>query len=275
MEAFVQVNNRYVTIQPWSESRPQLVVGFTTRDGGTSKSPFSSLNMGFHVGDEWESVLQNRQLVANDLNISLENWIGTEQVHEADIQKVTMEDAGKGSRSLKTAIAHTDGIYTNEKDLLLTSLYADCVPLYFYSPSHEVVGLAHAGWRGTVKNIGAKMVQVFKTQENIRVEDIHVAIGPCISKQAYEVDQKVIDEVTKSLPVDNGNLPYETIGNNKYLLDLREINKNQLIEVGILPDHIINSSICTTLDTRMFSHRAENGKTGRMMSFIGIKSVVK
>ncbi|MFC0558688.1 peptidoglycan editing factor PgeF [Halalkalibacter alkalisediminis] len=271
MEPFVQETKRYLSIEQWIEHQPRLVAGFTTREGGKSQSPFNSLNMGFHVADNPKDVLENRFLLANDIQIPLSNWIGSEQVHESTVRKVEKSDAGRGSENLESAIAHTDGIYTLERNLLLTSLYADCVPLYFYAPSYGAVGLAHAGWRGTVQNIGASMVKLWHEIEGIPPEAIQVAIGPCISQTAYEVDQKVIEEIDRCWPKHLNDRPYKKQLNNKYLLDLREVNKEFVLQVGIKPDNVLVSSICTATDARMFSHRAEHGKTGRMMSFIGVR----
>ncbi|WP_332632187.1 peptidoglycan editing factor PgeF [Halalkalibacter flavus] len=271
MEPFVQSSERFVTIERWQQAFPHLIVGFSTRNGGESQSPFSSLNLGFHVGDDSLTVKHNRHLLAEDLGIPLSRWVGTEQVHEATVKKITEGDVGRGSESLESAIQMTDGIYTCEKNVLLTSLYADCVPLYFFAPNYEIVGLAHAGWRGTVQNIASVMIEKWHIDEGIPVNDIHVAIGPCISKTAYEVDQKVITEVEKVWPKDLQFKPYTTLENNKYLLDLREVNKQLLIQAGIKQNQILLSSICTASDKRMFSHRADGGKTGRLMSYIGIR----
>ena len=271
MDPFVQTNERYLSIHQWEKLNPDLVTGFTTRNGGQSTFPYHSLNMGFHVGDNEKDVWENRKRLAKDIKVPLSNWIGSEQVHEATIQRVTRTDAGKGSADLNTAVSETDGLYTFDTNLLLTSLYADCVPLYFFAPDAGAVGLAHAGWRGTVKGIATKMVHQW-IKEGISQEEIKVAIGPSISKKMYEVDKKVIKEIQSCLPKNVDCLPYQELSNEKYLLDLREVNKILLIQEGIKPSNILVSNICTSLDEQMFSHRAENGKTGRMMSFIGLRS---
>ncbi|MDT8859108.1 peptidoglycan editing factor PgeF [Alkalihalobacillus sp. MEB130] len=271
MEPFIQKCERYVSIEPWHQAFPRLISGFSTRNGGNSQSPYTSLNLGFHVGDEPEVVRRNRSLLASDLNMELTRWVGTEQVHEATIKKVTNNDVGLGSESIETAIKSTDGIYTLEKNILLTSLYADCVPLYFYAPHYNAVGLAHAGWRGTVQNIASGMITMWAENEGIPLEDIHVAIGPCISQQAYEVDEKVIAEVDKVWPEDLPYKPYNPSRDQKFFLDLREVNKQLIIEAGVQESKVLVSAICTAEDKRMFSHRAESGKTGRLMSFIGLR----
>ncbi|NEU29451.1 peptidoglycan editing factor PgeF [bacterium LRH843] len=270
MEPFIHKHKRYLSLDLWQQAVPNLVAGFSTRLDGKSDVPFNGLNVGFHVGDSKEKVRDNRHLLAHDLNFALTQWVGSEQVHEASIRKVTQVDAGRGSDCLDTALPRTDGIYTAEQNLLLTSLYADCVPLYFCAPKHQLIGLAHAGWRGTVQLIGPKMIRLWNELEHIPLKDIQVVIGPCISQAAYEVDEKVIKEVNACL-VDKNDLPYERL-NDKYVLDLRKLNKQLLMNEGLSEQNICVSSICTTADKRMFSHRAEGGKTGRMMSFIGLRT---
>lgn len=99
----------------------KLFAGFTTRNGGVSEFPYKTLNMGFHVGDTVDAVVQNRERVAKDVGFSLDHWVGSEQVHASVIQEVTKSDRGRGARSLRTAINETDGLYTRETDILLTS----------------------------------------------------------------------------------------------------------------------------------------------------------
>ncbi|MEK4565408.1 peptidoglycan editing factor PgeF [Alkalihalobacillus sp. FSL R5-0424] len=245
-----------------------LTAGFTTRDGGFSHAPYSSFNLGLHVSDSDEDVIDNRQKLADEIAYPLTSWVVGDQVHDSVIKKVTKEDKGSGTQSLQTAIAATDGLYTTETDLLLTSLYADCVPLYFIAPNHHTIGLAHAGWKGTVGQIGPEMVNRWKSDERIAARDIHVLIGPAISGQAYEVNDVVIDAVNQCLD-QHDERPYITQANGRFLLDLKKLNKQLLVRSGVPEEQIYVSSICTASDDRMFSHRADNGQTGRMMSVIG------
>ncbi|MFS0787108.1 peptidoglycan editing factor PgeF [Shouchella sp. 1P09AA] len=249
-----------------------LFAGFTTRHGGVSDSPYDSLNMGFHVEDSADAVVHNRERVAHDIGFALNSWIGSEQVHHATIVEVTKHDRGKGARQLDTAVQGTDGLYTSDSNVLLTSLYADCVPLYFFSKKSEMIGLCHAGWKGTVAEIGPKMVQTWIEKHAVDPGDIYVLIGPCISKQAYEVDRHVMEHVMPLIPEDIKNI-FTPTRNQRYLLDLPALNRLLLERSGILPGHIFEPDQCTYGDDRYFSHRQAQGKTGRMMSMIGLKKV--
>ncbi|GAE29163.1 peptidoglycan editing factor PgeF [Halalkalibacter hemicellulosilyticus] len=272
MEPFEQGTERYLKLSHWEKQYPSLVAGFTTRNGGMSASPFSSLNMGFHVQDDPEIVTKNRQLLANDLSFPLAQWVGTEQVHRSKIIRVSHEHKGMGSQDLRSAIRETDGIYTKERNVLLTSLYADCVPIYFYAPKATCIGLAHAGWRGTVDQIGPKMIRRWAEHESIPKEDILIVIGPSISRRHYEVSDIVIKAIDGCFERSfDKSLLYEQISDDHYLLDLQTVNKYLFINEGIQPSQITVSSLCTVSDERLFSHRAEDGKTGRLMSFIGMR----
>ncbi|WP_241657852.1 peptidoglycan editing factor PgeF [Anaerobacillus alkaliphilus] len=267
-EPFVSNNKLFLSVEPFKQVDDNLVVGFSTRINGKSTDSYSSLNMGLHVQDNVCDVIANREALAAELGIPLSNWVFADQVHGNNIKKVCKEDVGAGSLSLETAVKDTDGLYTREKNVLLASLYADCVPLYFYSTSANIVGLAHAGWKGTVGEIGPKMIRIWVEDEKIPLETIYVAIGPSISQRCYEVDDYVIDRVRKI--VQNENLaPYKEIATSKYLLDLKELNKQLLLNMGVNANHIFTSNYCTFNEKALFFSYRREQKTGRMMSFIG------
>jgi len=262
-EIFYPVNESLLML-----SWPNVIAGFTTKQGGFSQASFASLNLGLHVGDEAVVVEQNRRKLAELLAIPLEQWVCCEQTHGSRIEKVTARDAGKGTVQFETAIADTDGLYTDETGILLTLCFADCVPLYFFAPTYGMIGLAHAGWKGTVKNIAGNMVQCFR-DEGIMPEEIMVAIGPAIGPCCYVVDDRVIDAVRNVLGTSEV-LPFDEVSAGQYALDLKELNRLLLIKEGV--QHIQVSGDCTSCEADVFfSHRRDNGRTGRMMAFIGRK----
>ncbi|WP_247747541.1 peptidoglycan editing factor PgeF [Alkalihalobacillus sp. BA299] len=270
-EPFTLVEHDLLKISEWEKEDKNLIAGFTTRLGGVGEKPYYALNVGLHVADDDRIVIKNRQIVATELGIPLEQWVVGEQIHGANITKVTSDDCGKGGRTLESAIKGIDGLYTKEQDILLVSLYADCVPLYFYSSKHHMIGLAHAGWKGTVSQIGPKMIESWTTNEGINASDILVTIGPAICQKEYEVDTNVIKAVDDVLPSIEER-PYQPSRPGHYLLDLKKLNKQLLINAGVPKENIQISQYCTASNTELFfSHRKESGKTGRMMSFIGLK----
>lgn len=251
-------------IDEWMEQSNDLVVGFTTRNNGVSKQPFDSLNLGFHVPDDYEDVLQNRKLLSNKLNLPLENWVMGEQVHGANVVIVDQADSGKGSKTQLDAIKDIDGMLTKQKGILCAALFADCVPIYFFAPATGWIGIAHAGWRGTVNRIAEQMIYTL-TENGVDIHDIRVAIGPSISKEAYEVDAHVIEHI----PEQYREKVCERKGNGRFQLDLRQLNKEIILNVGVLVENVIVTDYCTYNDHLLFSHRRDDGKTGRMLGFIG------
>ncbi|WP_245805849.1 peptidoglycan editing factor PgeF [Bacillus alkalicellulosilyticus] len=266
---FIQTDNDILQLN--HERLPNdMKAGFSIRTGGVSSAPYQSLNMGFHVGDVDEDVRLNRKILAEKIGFPLDCWVVGEQIHQANIYKVASNDKGKGAFSLHDSLKGIDGLYTSERNILLVSLYADCVPLYFFAPNYDLIGVAHAGWKGTVLNIGATLIEQWKSIEKVPITEIQCVIGPSIGKKEYEVDERVIQEVEKVLPnTDTFATPLE---NGHYLLDLKEVNKLLLENEGIPIQNISVTHHCTASQLDLFfSHRKEKGQTGRMMSYIGMK----
>ncbi|MBW7473638.1 peptidoglycan editing factor PgeF [Paenibacillus oenotherae] len=268
-------------IEKWMDADARLTSGFTSRLGGSSSNPWTSLNCGLHVGDADEDVVRNRQLVAEALEWPFEAWTCAEQVHGSHVHKVTIDDRGRGRSSRDTAIADTDALITGEKDVLLASFYADCVPLYYYDPVREVIALAHAGWKGTVLEIARETAGAMQREFGCRAEDIRAAIGPSIGGCCYEVDSVVLERVEPLVrdladKQSRYGASFESMvagsGEGKAHINLKEINRQIMIKAGILPINIEMTEWCTGCSTDIFfSHRMEGGATGRMASWIGMR----
>jgi len=262
-------------INTWMSKWNGLVAGFTTRLGGFSEEPFLSNNMGLHVDDNEQHVIRNRQQLCQHLSFPFESFTCAQQVHSNKVQVVTYKERGRGRLSAQDAIQDTDGIITNESNILLTSFYADCVPLLFVDPIKKVVALAHAGWKGTVEAIAKQTIDLMQAQYQCEAQSIYAAIGPSIGQCCYEVDKRVIDAVhvlwdKEQLPKHLLETCIRPINELKALINLKEINRQIMIKAGILSSNIEISKLCTGCSTDLFfSHRIEGGKTGRMASFIG------
>jgi polyphenol oxidase len=263
-------------IDSWQKQFPQLKVGFSSRSGGISSTPFHSLNCGLHVSDAPMDVVNNRERLAEAVGLPIESWVYAEQVHGKEVIWLTSEDKGKGIRSRESAIQAKDAFITQDTSLCIAALFADCVPLYFYDPIHQVIGLTHAGWKGTVQEIAA--VTITKMRQNFasKPDDILVAIGPSIGICCFAVDEVVMNKVWELFNRDmmwkDGDKPlFQEKMNGKFMLNLQEMNRQIMIKAGILPSHIEVSQLCTSCRTDLFfSHRKENGKTGRMAAWIGL-----
>ncbi|WP_308858143.1 peptidoglycan editing factor PgeF [Paenibacillus sp. R14(2021)] len=258
----------------WTERYAGVAAGFSSRHGGVSEPPWETLNCGLHVGDVSQDVVNNRRLLADELGWPFEAWTCAEQVHGCHVHVVEAEDRGRGADSLDSAIGDADALITNERNVLLTSLYADCVPLYFFDPSAGVIALAHAGWKGTVLEIARKTVEKMTARFGCKPEDVQAAIGPSIGLCCYEVNEVVLERavpIMKQLNLKPAELVVPTSG-GKARINLKELNRQIMIKAGILPSHIECSQWCTGCSTDLFfSHRMEGGATGRMVSWIGMR----
>ncbi|MGG3466590.1 peptidoglycan editing factor PgeF [Neobacillus pocheonensis] len=270
MEPFVLKNNSFLTIETWMEQFPGLVAGMTTKNGGTSNGSYGTLNLGFHVGDAFSDVCSNRENLSGLMEFPLNYWVGAEQTHGTFIKKVSKAERGIGATSYEQSFKNTDGFYTNEEGILLTLCFADCVPLFFIAPDSRMIGAAHAGWKGTVGKIAGQMIAAWD-KEGIAPEQIFVAIGPSICEKCYIVDDRVINLVENTLEDVEGK-PYNLIRDGQYSLDLREVNRQILLKAGVPNKNISITEFCSSCNHEMFfSHRRDQGRTGRMLSFIGWK----
>lgn len=252
-------------VDKWMGIFPSLKVGFTTKNGGVSKGYFATNNLGLHVSDDYEDVVKNRNILSKNLAVPLEDWIAGEQVHRSNIQIVDVKDAGKGSTSIDSSLKEIDGLITKSRGVLCTAFFADCVPLYFFDPVTGYIGIAHAGWKGSVGKIAKEMVRNF-AELGVQLENLLVAVGPCISKENYEVDEFVKEQIQEEYR----NKVLTPLGNKHYLLDLKQLNVEILVQSGVFRSNIDITNYCTFRDNELFfSHRRDNGKTGRMLGFIG------
>ena len=209
-------------------------------------------------------VLENRKRVSEASGFFLSDWTCGEQTHGCRVQLVGEQERGAGHAQLDHAFADTDSLITKEPGILLTAVFADCVPLFFVDPVQHAIGIAHAGWKGTALQIAVRTVEAMREAFASRSEDLLAAIGPSIGACCYEVDDHVIQQI--DMPA-----PRPTVS-GRYMLDLKEVNRQFMIRAGIKPNNIEQSSYCTSCNTDLFySHRGENGRTGRMAGWIGIR----
>lgn len=249
--------------------------GFSTRLGGVSKGYLSSMNFDFSREDR-ENVEKNYEIISNSIGLNYNNLVLSDQVHKTNIYLVTNKDKGKGiikERDYK----EMDGLITNTPGLVLTTFYADCVPLYFVDIKKKAIGLSHSGWRGTVKGMGAKTIEAMAESFGSSPKDIVAVIGPSICKECYEVSEDVANEFIK---VFNENMWKDILhkkeinssGNNKYQLDLWKANYYILLKAGLLAENINISAVCTACNCDLlYSHRASKGKRGSLAAFLSIK----
>lgn len=260
---------KYITF-PSLEKHNDIFHCFTTRAGGVSEGPFSSMNIGFGTGDSSENVKKNMEIMINRLKLDIDNIVETHQTHTNNCVYVTEEHKGKVLLEYsQTGMKDIDGIYTDKKNITLMSFHADCTPIFLYDPVKRVIGLAHAGWRGTVQNIGGIMIRKFKEMFNSDPKDIIAAIGPSLCQNCFEVDEDVKDLFLENDKHFNDFMIQKGV---KYHFDLWEINKYLLLKEGLDKQNIEISGACTKCRNDLFfSHRGQGGKRGLMAGLIMMK----
>lgn len=241
--------------------------GFSTRLGGVSPAPYDSLNLGWSRPDPEENIARNFQIFCDAAKIDRESMVIVNYEHGGTVLKVTKDDRGRGFD--KEPLAFCDGLVTNDENVVLITSHADCGAFFLYDPVKRAVGLAHAGWKGTLARIGARAVELMQKEYGSDPKDILVSTGPCICKNCFEVDlelaERFADEFgTKSL--------YEHGREGKAQLDLEAAAAIQILDAGVKPENLTLMHACTyELETYFFSHRRDKGDTGSMAAYICLK----
>jgi len=250
---------RYFTFDNLTD--PAVTHAVFARHGGVSPAPWDSLNVGGYIGDELEHTYINRvrsfDAVGRDPATVYDVW----QVHSADV--ICTDEPRQQNIPHKKA----DAILTDNPEVSLFMRFADCVPILLFDPKKLVVGVAHAGWQGTVKRIARvtidKMISVYGSHP----ADIRVGIGPSIASHHYEVGPEVVQQVAESFRAQENSL-LESRNGSKYL-DLWAANRFLLRQAGV--EDIEISGLCTSCNQNdWFSHRGEMGRTGRFGALIGL-----
>ena len=247
---------------------------FTTRIGGVSEGIFSSMNLSFTRGDDKEAVETNFRRLADAMDVDYEKFVFTDQTHTTNIRKVTAEDAGKGLTRARD-YTDVDGLITDVPELVLSTFFADCVPLYFVDPVHPAIGMSHSGWRGTVGRMGAVTIAAMEREYGSKPKDLICAVGPSICQDCYEVSWDVAEAFRREF----GACAEEFLrlgrcveGEQKYQLDLWKANERILLEAGVKKEHLAVTDICTCCNPQiLFSHRASHGKRGNLGGLVCLK----
>jgi len=237
------------------ENFASLNHGMFTRLGGVSEGAWGALNLGGTVGDSVEAVRQNHVLMYDVLGVTIQQTCTTWLAHGAD---TVIVDAPVRNRRW---VAVADGMVTDRPDVALVMRYADCTPLLFHDPIRGVIGIGHAGWRGTVLGIGESVVKTMITAYGCRPADIRAGIGASIGPDKYQVGGEVVQAVHEHFGTIEGLIRYDPADNTAYF-NLWEANKRALQGMGLTAIEIAGICTATRLD-EFYSHRAEKGRTGR------------
>ena len=240
----------------------------TTRHRGQSRPPFDTLNLGLHVGDDPDAVLENRAVVSQILGFEPESFTLAGQVHGSGVAVVRTRDRGRGAVIEDDALRDTDAMITGEADIPLAVLVADCAVVSFYDPGKNVIGIAHAGWKGTLGRVAEKTVAAMAGAYGSKPADVVAGVSPSIGVCHYEVGRDVVDAYREAFGNEAARFLVED-PRGSFRLDLTEANTRQLLEAGIPADQIETSSLCTACTPELFySYRRDGSRTGRFAGIV-------
>ncbi len=236
----------------------------------------------------------NWQAFAATLGIPMARMIAPEQVHGAEVAVVGEAEAGLGTMAGNRGVVGMDAVVTRTPGLLLLTGCADCVPVFVYDPRTPAVGLAHAGWKGTAGRIAEATVLTMVDAFGTAPDDCLAVIGPSVGPECYNVGGEVVEAIRDAYPdaddewhgeppilvwsrrraawKDQQALPRsEPDSDEKPFLDLWQANRRALLDAGLPSENIAIEGVCTAENTDLFySHRAEQGRAGRFVGFLGL-----
>ena len=246
---------------------PFISHSFSTRFGGVSSGEFSTMNLSFGRGDSDENVIENYKRICASAGFQYESLVASAQVHETIVRRVTAENRGTGIYKPKD-MHSVDALITNDPTVTLVTYYADCTPVFFVDTKNKAIGLAHAGWRGTVGKISKIVVESMEREFSSDPSSLICAIGPVIGKCCYEVSADCAEEFVKLFGADSPVIT-PALNTEKYMIDLALANKLILLGSGVKDENIVISDLCTKCNSDLlWSHRATNGKRGTMAAFM-------
>lgn len=230
-----------------------------------------------HIHDRWkdgeEHALENRKELCQAFGIDVKDMVLARNVHSNRV--CTAERNAEGVVVIKgDSKDGFDGFVTNEKGLLISTITADCVPVYILDPVKKVIGMVHSGWKGTAKLISVNAVRLMKEKYDSDYSDIMVAIGPCICGDCYEVGEDLIEEFSKTFDeyiikeIFKEEYKEGKRVEGKYLLDLAKAIKLSLINEGLKEEKIFDPEYCTFHETKFSSYRREKEQAGRILAGI-------
>ena len=246
----------------WSVSDGPIA-GFSTRNGGVSRPPYNSLNLGFGTEDLQAHVEGNRASFCRAFELQPHQLLTVKQVHGTAVLLIDEENLDL-SHFLSV---EADAIITNQPGIMIGVLVADCIPLLLHDPVKQVAAAVHVGWRGAAAGIIARAVNAMQKNFLTRAQDLAVAIGPGIGAHRFEVDRPVREAFRQ------GSGFWEQIATEVSLghwqVDLPLSCQLQLEALGVACDRIDRVRECTCCHQELFfSHRRDEGQTGRQLGFI-------
>lgn len=222
----------------------------------------------FDIEDNMKHINSYKEL-GEELGITVNDMVRAMQEHTNNVLKVESGDGGMGVIRREPKISY-DGLITNEKGIMLLTVEADCTPVYILDPINKAIGMVHSGWRGTVKKIACKALDMMKENYGTDKEKVLIHFGPSICGECYEVGIELIDEFKKILKCDEIHKVFKPLIDKpeKYSLDVTESIRFTLLEYGVKEENITQSKYCTYHDNVFSSWRRDKDKTKQMLTGI-------
>ena len=253
----------------------RLTHGVTYRYGGVSEGSFNSFNMGLHVGDDPETVAENRKCLAQMLGVDPNHLTCGEQVHGVGVTRVTQELVGRGAFSWDDSIPDSDAIHTNLVNVPLLLLVADCVPVLIYDAVHHAVAVVHAGWRGAIAHIVERTMDRMHDAYGTLSSDCYLLVGPSIGGDSFEVSEEIAEQFRQdmhTLGLSQVDQVVRYIQRDGQItatphVDLKGYIAACVVQKGVPLEHVSVSSTDTMITDGCYSYRRDQGCTGRMAMF--------
>lgn len=232
-------------------------------------------NVGYGLPRDKDKAWQMRVEWSRAVGIEPERLVGIHQVHGGKVIVATAFHAGSGSAPGSLLAGEADALITNEPNLPLMTLHADCQPLLLADPIRRIVGVAHAGWRGVVSDVAGETVRAMGTKFGSNPADVVAFLGPAIGVKCYEVGTEVVEAWRQIYPGSNGTQAVHDAAVKSHF-DLTRANRLLFERAGVPAQNIEESGICTQCQgDHWFSHRGQGPVTGRFGAMIGITGAVE
>lgn len=260
--------NNIAIIQAANLSRETGVLhGFTTRLGGVSEAPFDSMNMSMMRNDPPVNVDENFIRLCNAYGLDYNSLAIVNHEHGTNILRLDASHGGKGL--YRMPFKPCDGFVTNDPGVTLVTIHADCSAVFLYDRELRAIGLAHAGWKGTLGRIGQKLAERMGAEFGSKPENLLAAIGPCICFDCFEVDHELGERFRSEF---NSSWIVKPGVEGKAYVDIRGALVIQLLDAGLQPKNISIMDLCTYENkSLLFSYRRDSDNAGAMAAFMKLK----
>ncbi|HBG56899.1 peptidoglycan editing factor PgeF [Proteiniphilum sp. UBA1028] len=256
-------------------SEEKEIVHFsTTRTGGVSNGTYASFNMGNFSDDNPLNIYENRQILSRMFYMSMDQFIIPHQTHGTRVLPIDDSFFALDHAASIETMYGVDATISQKRGVFLCATTADCIPIILYDKQREAIAAIHAGWKGTVGRIVEKTIEEMRRHYSSSPADIVAGIGPGISMTHYEVGDEVVDAfIREGFDLSDKEVAFRKNPASRWHIDLKEINKRELLRLGVFGKNIEKSDLCTfEREELFFSARRQTEHSGRMLTGIMMKN---